>query len=141
MRDISREPASGQIRMRKGGGGEGVAKTTPEGRDKRVFTAAKDAVASQAARTYLNGLVARYGHVRELKIDSRAKAVAAVCELLGEAEPVVVRVESYRIVAEGDLRFVEITECSCSRPWLQNLLHDHVRGRRLKLPAWAAAAL
>lgn len=106
-----------------------------------MFTAAKDAVASQAARSYVNGLIARYGHVRELKIDSRAKTVALVCELKGEADPVTVHVEAYRIVVEGDLRFVEITACSCSRVWLQNLLHDHVRDRRLKLPGWAAAAL
>ncbi len=110
-------------------------------RDRRVFTAAKDAIASQAARSYVNGLIKRYGEVRELKIDSRAKTVALVCELKGEVEPVTVHVEAYRIVAEGELRFAEITACSCSRVWLQNLLHDHVRDRRLKLPSWAAAAL
>lgn len=106
-----------------------------------MFAAAKDAVASQAARTWLNGRFARYGHVRELKIDSRAKTVVAVCELKGDAEPVSVRVDGYRIDAEGELRFAEITACSCSRPWLENLLVDHVRGRRFKLPAWAAAML
>jgi hypothetical protein len=106
-----------------------------------MFTAAKDAVSSQAARSYVNGLIKRYGEVKELKIDSRAKTVRVVCGLIGEAEPVTVHVEAYRIVAEGELRFVEITACSCSRAWLQNLLEDHVRGRRLKLPAWAAAAL
>ena len=111
------------------------------GRDGLVFTATKDAVASKVARTYVNGMIARYGHVRELKIDSRAKTVALVCELKGETEPVTVHVEAYRIVAEGELRFIEITACSCTRVWLQNLLHDHVRDRRLKLPAWAAAAL
>jgi hypothetical protein len=106
-----------------------------------VFTAAKDAVASHAARSYVNGLIKRYGEVRELKIDSRAKTVALVCELKGEAEPVRVNVEAYRIVAEGELKCVEITACSCSRVWLQNLLEDQVCGRRLKLPSWAAAAL
>ena len=106
-----------------------------------MFNAAKDAIASQAARSYVNGLIKRYGEVRELKIDSRAKTVARVCELKGEPEPVVIHVEAYRIVAEGELRFVEIAACSCSRVWLQNLLEDQVCGRRLKLPSWAAAAL
>ena len=106
-----------------------------------MFTAAKDAIASQAARSYVNGLIKRYGEVRELKIDSRAKTVQVVCALIGEAEPVNVNVEAYRIVAEGELRFVEITKCSCSRVWLQNLLEDQVCGRRLKLPVWAASAL
>lgn len=106
-----------------------------------MFAAAKDAIASQAARTYLNGQIARYGHVRELRIDSRAKTVAAVCELQGEAEQVVVRIDGYRLETEGEQRFVLVTACSCSRPWLENLLVDHVRGRRFKLPAWAAAML
>ena len=106
-----------------------------------MFTAAKDAVASQAARSYVNGLIARYGQVRELKIDSRAKTVAVVCELIGESEPVAVRVESYRLISEDGAHFVEILTCSCSRPWLHNLLADHACGRRLALPAWAAKVL
>lgn len=106
-----------------------------------MFTAAKDALASQAARTYANGLIKRYGEVKELKIDSRAKTVHAVCRLIGETEPVTVNVGAYRIVNEGGTTLVEITACSCSRAWLQNLLEDQVCGRRLKLPGWAAAAL
>ncbi len=106
-----------------------------------MFTAAKDAVASQAARTYVNGLITRYGQVRELKIDSRAKTVALVCELVGEIEVVNVRVDSYRLSSENGQHFVEILTCSCSRPWLQNLLADHACGRRLVLPAWAAKVL
>lgn len=106
-----------------------------------MFTAAKDALASQAARAYVNGLIKRYGQVRELRIDSRAKTVHVVCGLIGEAEPVTMNVEAYRIVADGETTFVEITACSCSRGWLQNLLEDQVCGRRLKLPAWAASAL
>lgn len=106
-----------------------------------MFTAAKDAVASQAARTFVNGTIARYGQVRELKIDSRAKTLVVVCELIGELEPVNVRIESYRVFAENGLHFVEILTCSCSRPWLQNLLTDHACGRRLELPAWAVKLL
>ena len=106
-----------------------------------MFTAAKDAVASQAARTFVNGKIARYGQVRELKIDSRAKTLVVVCELIGEIEPVSVRVESYRLLTDNGLHFVEILTCSCSRPWLQNLLADHACGRRLELPAWAVKLL
>ena len=106
-----------------------------------MFTAAKDAVASQAARTFVNGTIARYGQVRELKIDSRAKTLGLVCELIGEHEPVNVRIESYRVFAENGLHFVEILTCSCSRPWLQNLLTDHACGRPLALPAWAVKLL
>jgi hypothetical protein len=106
-----------------------------------MFTAAKDALSSHAARNYVNGLIKRYGEVSELKIDSRNKSVDIVCALTGENEPVTVRIENYHIDSEGAKRFVEITALTCSRPWLQNLLEDHARGRRLELPSWAAAAL
>jgi len=106
-----------------------------------MFTAAKDAVASQAARTFVNDRIARYGQVRELKIDSRAKTVAVVCELIGESESVAVRVDSYRIFSEDGQHFVEVLTCSCSRHWLHNLLADHACGRRWVLPAWAAKVL
>ena len=132
--------APGQIQIRKLRREE-VAKSAWRVRDGGMFTAAKDAVASQVARTYVNGLIARYGQVRELKIDSRAKTVAVVCELIGESEPVSVQVESYRVVSQAGQCFVEIVTCSCSRPWLHNLLMDHACGRRLALPAWAAKVL
>lgn len=106
-----------------------------------MFNAAKDALSSQAARSYVNGLIKRYGEVRELKIDSKAKTVDITCVLIGEHQPVKVRIESYRIESEGAHRFVKIQACSCSRPWLQHLLEDHLCGRRVKLPSWAAAAL
>jgi hypothetical protein len=106
-----------------------------------MFIAAKDALASQAARTFVNGQIARYGHVKELKIDSRSKSVAVVFELIGENEPVSVRVERYLIVSENGQLFMEIESCTCSRPWLQNLLADYACGRRLALPAWAAKVL
>jgi hypothetical protein len=106
-----------------------------------MFTAAKDAISSQAARSYVNGLIKRYGEVLELKIDSKAKTVHVRCALIGEPDPVMVRVENYRIVNESAKSYVEIKACSCSRPWIHNLLEDHASGRRLELPGWAAAAL
>ncbi len=106
-----------------------------------MFHAAKDALSSQAARSYVNGLIQRYGEVRDLKIDSKEKTVVVVCILKGEPEPVRVRVDRYRIESEGPQRFIRIEACSCSRTWLQHLLEDHVCDRRMKLPSWAAAAL
>lgn len=106
-----------------------------------MFNAAKDALASQAARSYVNGLIQRYGEVRDLKIDSRAKTVDILCVLKGEHDPVRVRIDSYRIESEGPNRFIKLQSCSCSRVWLQHLLEDQACGRRLKLPSWAAAAL
>ncbi len=119
----------------------GLADRLVDGHDFPMFTAAKDALASHAARNYVNGLIKRYGEVSELKIDSRKKSVEIVCVLMGENESVKVIIENYRIDSDGTKSFVEITALSCSRPWLHNLLEDHACGRRLELPSWAAAAL
>ena len=106
-----------------------------------MFESAKNALAGKAAQVYLNNLISRYGRLQELKIDSKAKTVEAVCLLQGETNPVVVRVGKYEILSEGERWFVQASACTSSRPWLQNLLEDHLPGKRIELPAWAAAAL
>ena len=106
-----------------------------------MIHAAKDLLSSKAARVYVNNLIARYGKVQELSIDSKARRVRVSCLLDGEALPVNVEVESYRIIEEGTKRYVEIESCRCSRRWIETLLLDYVRGKRYELPSWAAAAL
>jgi hypothetical protein len=106
-----------------------------------MFKAAKDALASEAARRYVNGLIARYGKVEELRIDSRRHQMKAVCHLDGENVPIVIDVGNYVIRDHGEKKSLEITAIACSRVWLERLLEDHVRGRSIDLPSWAAAAL
>lgn len=106
-----------------------------------MFTAAKDALTSKAARVYVNNLIARYGKVQDLAIDSRNRRVRLICELDGETVPVTIDVDEYEIHAEGQKRFVQVNACRCSRRWVETLLIDYVRGKRFELPPWAAAAL
>ena len=106
-----------------------------------MINALKDAVTSQAALTFVNNKIGRYGTVQELKIDSRRKTVTGTCLLHGEPLPITVKVESYEIETVGDKKFIQITGINCSRPWLHNLLTDFAKNRRVELPAWAAAAL
>jgi hypothetical protein len=106
-----------------------------------MFNAAKDALASQAAKTWANTLMARYGKVQDLKIDSRQKTVEVTCLLDGEISPVTIRIENYTVEIEGDKKFVRATHFSCTRPWLQSLLTDIGHQQRIELPPWAAAVL
>lgn len=106
-----------------------------------MFNAAKDAIASHTAQNFLNARISRYGKVERLKIDSERKQVEVTCQLDGEPSAVSVRVGRYVIEAEGAKRFVRIADCTCSRPWLENLLNDLSAERRFEIPAWAAAAL
>lgn len=106
-----------------------------------MINAMKDAVASQAALSFVNNRISRYGTVQELKINSKRKTVDLSCLLHGESVPVVIKVESYLVEKVGNQTFVQLTGINCSRPWLQNLVTDFALHRRIPLPAWAAAAL
>ena len=106
-----------------------------------MFHAAKDALSSRAAQTWANSLIARYGQVSALRIDTRSKTVEATCELEGEPTPITIRIENYVVESEQDKKYIRATGFTCSRPWLQKVLADHGPRQRLELPPWAAAAL
>jgi hypothetical protein len=106
-----------------------------------MFNAAKDALTGRAVQTYANNLLSRYAKIRDLKINSGQKTMVLTCELHGETEPVTINVDRYELREENGQRFVEITACRGSREWINNVLADFVRGKKVPLPAWAAAAL
>ena len=106
-----------------------------------MFKAAKDALTSKAARTYINQRIARYGEVRTLRLDSRKKTAEVICVLHGEAQPIAVLVESYELHEREGQMFVRIGRCACNRLWLQNLLTDFAGKREMPVPGWAASAL
>jgi hypothetical protein len=106
-----------------------------------MFAAAKDAMTSKAAQAFVNQKIARYGQVQMLKLDSRGKTVEVVCQLIGESEPVTIRVNRYELKEVGGQKVIQLGDCTCNRPWLQNLLNDFGQGREVPVPSWAAAAL
>jgi hypothetical protein len=106
-----------------------------------MFTAAKDALASRAAQIWANKLIARYGKVEGLRIDSRRKTVEVSCLLEGEATSITIRIENYVVETELGKRFMRATDFRCTRPWLQKFLTDFGHQRRIELPPWAAAVL
>jgi len=106
-----------------------------------MINAAKDTLFSRAAQVWANSLIARYGKVQGLKIDSRRKTLEVSCQLEGEPSLITIRIENYVVEIDGDKKFLRATGFSCTRPWLQNVLTDFGHRQRIELPAWAAAAL
>jgi hypothetical protein len=106
-----------------------------------MLNAAKDALASNAAQTWANSLISRYGRVQSVKIDSRRKTLEVSCLLDGEPTPITIKVENYVVETERDKKFIRATSFSCTRPWLQNILTDFGPKQRIALPSWAATAL
>lgn len=106
-----------------------------------MFNSTKNFMTGKAAQLYVNNLIARYAVLKDLKIDAQNKTVEIVCQLHGETEPIRVRVDKYLLQEKGEQRFVQIVKCTCSRPWVQNLVEDFVQGRQVEVPPWAMAAL
>ena len=106
-----------------------------------MFNAAKDTMTSRAAQFYVNSKIARYGEVRNLKIDSRQKTVEVSCLLHGETSPIDIKIENYIVETAGHKKLFQATDISCTRPWLQNLLADFAKNRPIELPAWAEGVL
>jgi hypothetical protein len=106
-----------------------------------MFSAAKDLMTSKAAKAYANNFIARYGRVNELQIDSKRNRIDVTCELNGEASPIGVTIEKYQVETEGGKTFIQVIDSSCTRPWLQAVMRDHLHGRRFEVPPWAASAL
>ncbi|ACB77322.1 hypothetical protein [Opitutus terrae] len=106
-----------------------------------MFSAAKDAITSRAARTFLNQRMARYGEIQSLQLDSKNKSGEVVCTLIGEAEPIKIRIDRYEVRQNGGETLVRLGQFTCNRPWLENLLNDYGRDREIPVPSWATSAL
>lgn len=106
-----------------------------------MFSAAKDRMASNAAKVYLNEKLRNYGRLEELEIDSGQRRVRLICQLDGEPTAVGITVEQYEIERDGAATFLVVGRSSATRPWLQALLRDQLHGRRIELPAWVAGLL
>lgn len=108
---------------------------------KTMFSAAKDLMTSKAAKAYANDFIQHYGRVEELTIDSKRNRIEVVCRLNGEVSPIGVTIEKYLIERRDGKVILEVLDSSATRPWLQAVMRDHLHGRKIDLPSWAAAAL
>jgi hypothetical protein len=106
-----------------------------------VFSAAKDRLASQAARAYLGERIRPYGTIEALEIDSARRRIEVVLRLDGEAAEVAVAIERYETETTGDGAVLRVLASSANRAWLAAVVRDHLHGKPLRLPAWAAALL
>ncbi|MDB6126538.1 MAG: hypothetical protein JWM35_434 [Verrucomicrobia bacterium] len=106
-----------------------------------MFNIAKNFMTGKAAQMYANSMIARYGEVRDLKIDTQNKSVDVVCMLHGETQPLTVRIDKYEVKEKAGKTYVQIVKCTCSRLWVQNLVEDFGVGRQLEVPPWAVSSL
>ncbi len=106
-----------------------------------MLSAAKDLMTSKAAKAFVNEKIKNYGKVGDLTIDSKRRRIDVVCQLNGEVSPIGVTIVKYAIEQQAGKTFIEVLDSSATRPWMQAAMRDHLHGRKIELPSWAAAAL
>jgi hypothetical protein len=99
-----------------------------------AFLRAKDAALEKSVLLFLRPMLARYGNLEQLTLDTLAKRVSAVIHLHGEPSPLIISEASYHIETQGENAFLVFHSVKTSRPWVQNLLEDHLHRLPLKLP-------
>ena len=106
------------------------------------LSASKDRLVETMAPGVLNsGLLAPYGRVTALKLDSDSGELDVTLELNGETEPVRVHIQQYELIEESGRMYLLIHRIFTSRPWLTALAENLAVGRKLELPSEVSKTL
>lgn len=102
-----------------------------------IFKKGKDLLIEQAFLNWFNTVKQHIGHMTHIKINSENKSIELELELKGETAPLRVHVQNYRIFTTDGETFIELTEVTTSREWINALLADYPQRerRRFKVPA------
>ena len=110
-------------------------------RVRSLLRGSKDAALGLVARPFVNTRLRGIGEMTELSIDTQKRTVRMRLELLGEAEPIEIHIEGYRLEQVGETATVTVLKASASRPWLTEVLRQFVVGRSFTIPEKAGAVL
>lgn len=106
------------------------------------LSASKDRLVETMAPGALNsGLLAPYGRVTSMKLDSSAGELDVTLELNGEVEPLRVHIQEYEVIEETGRMYLLIHRIVTSRAWLTALAENLAVGNKLELPPEVARAV
>lgn len=94
----------------------------------------KDGALALSMKTFINDRFRQYGEVLECSVDTHGNSISLTALLTGEREPIVARIDEYRLDTEGEDRYIVLQRFSCSREWIGLLLTQVFSGKRYKLP-------
>ncbi len=87
-----------------------------------IFKQGKDFLIGQAMLNWFNTVKKHIGHMTTIKIDTENKSIELELELKGEAVPLRVHIENYRLTSTAGETFIELTDVTTSREWINALL-------------------
>ena len=76
-----------------------------------------------------------------LQIDSNNKTIRIELELKGESAPITVNVGRYELSEEGGKTYLRLDGLRTSREWINVLLDEYLKDRRLEVPQVVKIAL
>lgn len=86
-------------------------------------------------RQRLNELLQEVGSVETLLIDTTEHTIQVSLQLEGESDSLRCDVKSYKILAEGEKRYLLLGETTASKQWIEILVRKFLVGKRINLPA------
>ena|SRR5688572_19516946 len=99
------------------------------------FSASKDRLVETMAPGVLNtGMLAPYGRVTDLKLNSATGELDVTLDLKGEVEPLRVHIQKYDLSEDAGRTFLTIRQIVTSRAWLTALAENLALNRPLELP-------
>ncbi len=91
---------------------------------------------SEFARFFENG-----GESVKVDLDTAQKSCSISAVMAGENSPIRVQLSKYEIVSEGEERFLKVVEISSDKKWIDTALSEFLKGKKIKIPLFVAAAL
>jgi hypothetical protein len=106
-----------------------------------LFSAAKDGLVKAAAKEFFNRRFQSIGTMTDIQIDSSAKRVEAVVNLVGETQPLRVVISPYELIEREGKPFLIVRGFQSSRPWLTNAVREFLLGKEVQVPSEVKMAL
>jgi hypothetical protein len=104
------------------------------GSAKEVLQSGKENTKSAVFKAAINPFIKKYGQLVSFRLDAYEKVMMMEIMLKGELQPMVVNIQRYDFIKEGEDLYMHIIELSSNRYWMDTVFEYFVEGRKIKLP-------
>jgi len=95
----------------------------------------KDIALSRTIKIVINKVIAKYGNIIKLQLDSQEKEMNLEVFLKGEEDILQVKINKYYIKNENHKNFLILKEVKTSREWLNLLIEDYLSSQKFEIPS------
>jgi hypothetical protein len=99
-----------------------------------ILSLFKDKATSTLLKTFANSLVADYGRLDNIDLDSSSKNINISMFLKGEKENISIEIADYEVVKSKNQNFIQLHNVKTSREWLNIVLDKYFIDRRIEIP-------